>query len=50
LLRTGWLALGGTPAGYADADVDSWERTLAVLDRTLAPDRTAKSDTGLAIA
>lgn len=29
------IALGGCPTGYAEADVDSWERMLAFLDRTL---------------
>lgn len=29
------MAYGGTPAGYAWADHDSWERTLSFLDRHL---------------
>lgn len=29
------LDMGGTPAGYATADVRAWERTLATLDRGL---------------
>lgn len=29
------LAFGGTPGGYADADVDAWGQKLAFLDRTL---------------
>jgi hypothetical protein len=32
------LDMGGTPAGYARADAQAWERTLATLDRGLRSD------------